>query len=267
MTYRDNVEQAALALKRGEDANWELARLTHESTRTGAKDRERATMAQWCADVSVTAARGFSEWTGEQYKRCWVYRLEHERANGTLSLTWMEVYDAVRPGQSAGTTMQERFAKQSAQTVVAHGTPEVKRAAFQQLARDPDVIEEAAMLGTPTSRAVSDLYTKTERVREEWTERETASDPISKRLDEVGAALDLEAACNRFARDLVAMSERFAREINEALPRTGPAREEHLYWVRQALERARSVLNELESYAETGRTDLDAFLEGVLGGR
>lgn len=33
MGYQDQVAAAAAALKRGEDANWELARLTYENTR------------------------------------------------------------------------------------------------------------------------------------------------------------------------------------------------------------------------------------------
>ncbi len=138
---------------------------------------------------------------------------------------------------------------------------ETKRAALQQLARDPDVIEEAAKYGTPTSRAVAELHVETERVRKQWREQQTESDPIAKRLDQVGAALDVETICSRYARE----TDRFAREIAEALTRTGTVGERHLYWVRQAIERAESQLAQVKTYAETGRTDLDAFLQDVLG--
>lgn len=261
MTYRESVEQAALALKRGEDANWDLARLTFENTleRGVAARAICVSMEQWCADVRAASGRRFSARTGARYRQIWQISISRGATNDS---SWSDIYNEVQ-----GQTPDEGFARQHGNTLVRHGTPEAKRETFQQLASDPDVIQEAAMVGTPTSRAVSDLYTKTERVREEHREREIETDPISKRLDQVGAALDLESTCNRFARDLMQLSERFAREINAALPRTGAAREEHLYWVRQAIGRAKSVLDELESYAETGRTDLDAFLEGVLGGR
>jgi hypothetical protein len=265
MTYRDNVEQAATALKRGEDANWELARLTFESTFTPGNvslQPERRSMVDWCTDVRAASGRPFSHGTGTRYKAIW-------RKYGALPLSgrpeWLSASDEYSGHVDEPIT--ERLAKQHGEVLIRHGSADVKREAFQQLASDPDVIDEAAVLGTPTSRAVSELYTKTERVRAEHRERAIEADPISKELDEIGAAIDLEAACNRFARDLETMSERFVREINEALPRAGEGREQHLYWIRQAIARSRAVLDELEGYAETGRSDLDTFLSDVLGGR
>lgn len=260
MTYRENVELAAEAVNRGEDANWVLSRLTFESTRDrdGANGQGRVSMEQWADDVGDASGRRLSVAYLKDFKSAW-------RRYGGVPVhdrpLWLDVMREIH-----GTT-REGQRDIDAVSMTRRASPDAKREVFQQLARDPDVIQDAAMLGTPTSKAVSDLYTRTERVREEFRERETEADPVAKRLDQVGAALDLEAACNRFARELVRLSEQFAREINDALPRTGPAREEHLYWVRQAIERARSVLNDLEGYAETGRTDLDAFLQEVLGGR
>ena len=82
MAYRDNVDLAATALARGEDANWELARLTFENTWNQGEPRstDRVPMAQWCADVIDQApGRRFSEVTGLRYKRLW-------RRWGTLSI-------------------------------------------------------------------------------------------------------------------------------------------------------------------------------------
>lgn len=264
MSYRDNVNNAAAALQRGEEANWDLARLTFESTYDSgdySAQTERVPMAQWCADVEAASGRRFSVGSGRRYKTLW-------RQYGPLSPgergSWIEAFSAVSGhGDEA---ISERMAGYVGNRLEV-APAEKKRELFQQLARDPEVVAEAAVLGTPTSRAVAELHTRTERVREEHREREVSGDPIAERIEQVGAALDLEAACTRYARDLLTLSERFAREINDALPRTGAAREEHLYWVRQAIGRARSVLDGLEGYAETGRTDLDVFLQDVLGGR
>jgi len=145
-------------------------------------------------------------------------------------------------------------------------TPESKRAAFADLATDPDVVTEAARFGSPISRVIGELERQRDTLRKEAQERETQGSPVLRRIDQMVAAIDVEEACRRFATELTTMTERFAREIDGALPRTGPAREQPLFWVRHSLTQARAALDRLEKYAESGTNDLDAFLSEVLRG-
>lgn len=145
-------------------------------------------------------------------------------------------------------------------------TPEAKQATFVELAADPVIVTEAARFGSPTSQALGTLESRKDSLRQEDRERETQSDPVLRRIDQMDASLDVEAACRRFAQDLATMTERFARDIDKALPRTGPAREQPLVWIRRSIEQARASLDALEGFTETGESDIDTFLGEVLGG-
>src|SRR5215204_2741044 len=74
MSYEEAVASAAAALTRGEDANWELARLTHENTIKGGGRQTSdglVSMARWCGDVRQVSGRKFSLRTGGLYKAVW----------------------------------------------------------------------------------------------------------------------------------------------------------------------------------------------------
>lgn len=277
MAYRENVELAAAALARGDEANWELARLTAENT-YGPGDVEsqveRVSIDRWCADVE-TAVPGrknrFSDRTARNYRRIWE---SYGRQSPADRPGWTEAYYAVT--NSSTVDARHRRALSEARnrnpeikgemlTMIAADpavAPEDKRAAFAALASDPAVIEQAAVLGTPTSQVVTRLTHQAHVVREQRREQEHAADPIARNLERQRAVLDLEASCNQFAQDCV----RFAREITDILPSSGEASADDLEWIGRAIERGRSALDQLEGYISTGRTDLDAFLEGVLKG-
>ena len=68
----------------------------------------------------------------------------------------------------------------------------------------------------------------------------------------------VDIVVRRLTTELDRATERFIRDIDEALRRARPVR--HLYWVRQAVARGHAALNEVESYAGPGRSDLDTFL-------
>ena len=114
-------------------------------------------------------------------------------------------------------------------------TPEMKRAAFQHLAADADVLSDAATFGSPTHQAIAEFNRQrdlaSKREQQHAYEQAKKTDPIVRQLDETGAALDIEGICLKFERDC----DRFAREISEVLPRVGGTGEEHLYWVRYTL--------------------------------
>jgi Family of unknown function (DUF6192) len=277
MAYRENVELAAAALIRGEDANWELARLTYENTYDAGdieSQSDRVTMRQWCKDVEAAVPGRkdrFSSGNGLLYKRIWRAYGHYDRNDRP---TWTDAAYAVRneSASQAGTRRalsEARNARpelkgQMLTTIASDAAvaPEDKRAAFAALAADPAIVEQAAVVGTAISQAVTRLTHQAKVTREQRHERETEADPIARKMEQQRALLDLEAACNQFAQDCV----RFAREITDILPASGEASADELEWIRRAIERGRSALDQLEGYVSTGRTDLDAFLTEVLKG-
>jgi hypothetical protein len=142
-------------------------------------------------------------------------------------------------------------------------TPESKRAAFADLANDPEIIQEAARMTTPTAQAVGNLLAGAHKIREQQREQQIESDPVSKRIDQNIAALDVEAACRQFAAD----TEKFVESIVSLTPRLGQAGEDDRYWITLSVERARASLDRLEVFTTTGKSDLDGFLEETLSKR
>lgn len=136
--YADQVAAAAAALTRGEDANWELARLTFENTRAHGHGEQpgRVTMEQWCADVSTSSHRRFGKATGHTYKRIW------ERFGDValhLRPSWTEALYEVRPGSSP----EQRHEREGAR-YVRDATPERKVEIARELLSQPEVAEQIA---------------------------------------------------------------------------------------------------------------------------
>lgn len=139
----ERVAQAARALVRGEDANWELARLTCESTYNGrrgiAGSDPRVSIDEWAEAIRAASGRNFAASTAKIYKRVW------ERFGGHYSdhqMSWSDAYYEIR-----GTTLEESFApfaNQDARKVAANVErlkPEVKRELVERLIEDPEVEE------------------------------------------------------------------------------------------------------------------------------
>jgi len=211
-------------------------------------------MAQWCADIRDGTGKRFSQPTGARYKKLW-------RRWGSLSVTDRPSFaEAVE--QDVGKTLGEVQEAASVRYVTIDAAPETRREVFRQLAADSAVVEEASEVGSPVSRAISGLEHRAERVREERRERMAAADPVMRHHEQESAIADLMGVCDRYARD----SERVAKEIGDLLRRGGPITEDRLFWVRQAADRLRAVLDVLDGYAAAGKSDLDTFLGDVLSG-
>lgn len=268
--YMTRVDLAALAVRRGDDANWELARLTDENTLDGPADQPgRVSMERWCQDVRAAAGRRFSPTTGTIYKR--IHRAHADLAPAERP-AWTEAYYAATTGSKEDN--DERRALSEARNARpeikaqmirelagdAQVPSEAQQAAFQTLAARPAVAEEVANFGSATSRAVVDLNQRAHEARVERRERREQADPVARQFAEQRAVLDLQSACARFTGDI----ERFAREVAEIMPRTGLAGADELFWIREVMERSRSVLAQVERYVETGRSDIDTFLAEVL---
>lgn len=272
MTYRDNVEHAAAALERGEDANWELARLTFENTYEAGRvstQTDRVSMADWCADVRVTSGRKFSDDSGVLYKRIW--RRYGPYVGTDHAVSWSDAYEACKPEREPTAPTVEATAEPDPQDPARYrplrdqidvASDEAKRYAFRRLAQEPAVIQEAADIGSPVSRAVTGLEQKADSIREQRLEQAVQADPVAVRLEQQSAAVDVMGECNRVRRDL----RRFAEAIEELLPKVGKISEGDLFWIREALSDAHATLDRLSRLVDTGQTDLDTFLDSVLTG-
>jgi hypothetical protein len=135
MEYRDRVKAAAAALATGEDAQWQLAQLTYEST-IGHGERpsaDKVTMAQWCADVTADSPLlRFGTSPGGHYRRAW------ERFGETVDRpSFSDAYWEVRNGGNK----QAEFESLHVRNAV-NGSATVRRDTLRQLAADPEVRDE-----------------------------------------------------------------------------------------------------------------------------
>jgi hypothetical protein len=258
MTYQQAVEQAAAALTRGEDANWELARLTWENTQTRHKESDRATMAQWCEAIREASGRKFSEPTGKVYRAIWQ---EYGQEPIYTRPLWVDAYYAVN--KSTGKTYEEAretIERKAIERITEIATPEQKREVAAQLLSDPEVAD--AVIEQPeTRRAVYESLQRQEQRTEARHNTIRASDPVSNRLDREGALIDLEKLLRTFAdqtRTLVAA-------IGDLPERSEGAMSPHLF-LRQSFVAAEDALGSVRTLLETGTNDLDSFLKNVLSG-
>lgn len=184
MTYQDAVVAAATALQRGEDANWELARLTFENTRARVGDHSLGVpMQQWCNDVRAASGRKFSLTTGQLYKAMW-HRFRSESARPS----WMEALDLLRPGNSA---KLEQMRNADAVKHLMDAEPEQKRDVVRNLINDPAIRPAAiAALAADDSghQEVFSAYLE-RRDREDRKERLRDPEPEPQAGDVYGEAL------------------------------------------------------------------------------
>lgn len=254
MGYQDAVAQAADALKRGEDANWELARLTFENTITGRGYRDqpgKVTMEQWCADVRDRSGRKFSPGSGERYKRIWQRYGDLPSQQKELP-AWVDAYyedEAYVP---------QPFMEASAQRVASSASPEIKRDLAAKLMADP-IVADAVISQPEPRRAVYEALNRREQTAEQRRERMTDADPVSSELRGLNALLDLSQIIERFVGDFSRVFQQAAQlpESDAFASRT---------FLTLQLERLQECTDRLRSYLETGKTDIDAFLDSVLKG-
>lgn len=257
MTYTQAVEQAAAALVRGEDANWELARLTWENT-IGAGDVRtalqsgRVRMETWCADVQASAGRRFGTVTGWRYKQVWA---EHGLSDRIERLSWDEAYQPTK-----GIPRQEQVTPADTERFIEFATPERKQEVAAKLLSDPEVAD--AIIAQPeTRRAVYESLNRQEQRAEVKRETIRASDPIVQRIDKETALLALEQLLRKFAEDARAL----VADIGTLPARSDGAIAPHLF-LKQSFVAAEDALGGVRTLLETGTNDLDNFLSSVLKG-
>ena len=134
--YKDQVRAAAAALKRGEDANWELAKLTYQAC--GAPPgRGRANVTgvstkAWAGDVAAESGRPFSNFTAAVYREVW-----HRFGMNSQGYSWSEAYAEIRGG-----TVGERMVEADFKRAIANASVEQKREALTTLANEHEVLDD-----------------------------------------------------------------------------------------------------------------------------
>lgn len=163
--YQKQVRAAAAALKRGEDSNWDLARLTFEvcgPPGRGGHVAKPITLAQWAKDVAVESGRRFSATTASYYRDIWT-RFESQYHQGDIDFT--NAYAQIRGG-----SVGERMVEHDFKRAMTNASAEQKREAFATLAREPEVLADL-----PTSTEVFSQIVRDNpaAVQEAWKDTQT----------------------------------------------------------------------------------------------
>ena len=268
--YAHAVQEAATAVQIGEAANWKLAQLTYENTRTGAGRKEqpgKVPMAQWCKDVQAHSGRRFSVRTGKLYKAAWEWRMNS--ADSAQFPSFMEVLAEISPsthGEKPAAKLKRAtpvpppnspraaLARERATTAISRLDPAGKTAIFDQLLTDRDV-------DTEVSRQQIDRKARQDRLRKEHIE----NDPLRRTLDALEGMNTLERYLDRFIRDAATVLPRIDPDTYRAKAQSGD-KGGSIYFLRSRCAGVRRVIEQIEGWLETGVVggDIDAFFQRVL---
>jgi hypothetical protein len=257
--YLTRVRTAARALSLGEQANWELAQQTYETT----FEPRTVTLEKWCADVREVAGRPFSIGTGRLFRKVWQARLALTAAGEPVP-SFSDLQREVSPSSHDPEVVHAR----QAASYLQKGTPEQKASAVATLLDDPDVRRKIADLKEPVSQAFGNaslardqaLLVQHREARERMAERE-AADPVSRQIDAADALNDLEEAMDAFVHRVAAAIPRVT-----GLPDPATDPWARAVFLRQLVARSRGALEQIESLLNTGTPtgEIDHFLRDVL---
>jgi len=260
-TYDDAVAKAARALKTGEDANWLLARLTHDNTSGEPGPRKKSAVAlvsaaQWATDIRRASGRAFGTTSARLYRRIWV---AHGTAYQAGQIDWATAYEQTR-GESA----DERMGDFNLTRGLEHATVEARREAFVNLAQDEEVLADKPTVQR-VDRHVRPIANLAEAERRELehkalddlNEQLITEDPAFKSLDQTGALLDLSRGLRHFYKEVSPLIAR--------LPKNETPGEGHMF-LRFEYDRAEGLMHAIKAFLDHGQTDLDAFISETLKG-
>lgn len=260
MNYTQAVEQAAAALVRGEDANWELARLTWENTFAAGDIRaqaDRVSMDSWCRAIREIAGRQFTESTGKVYKAVWAkFQSLDPRDRPHFSEALRSLDNESRDWDMRKTRVQERFVE----SIDTLATPEQKREVATRLMQDP-AIADAVIEQPAVRRAVYESLNRQEAKVEARHNAIRAADPVGQQFDRSGALLDLEKLLRTFAEQARALVAAIG-----PLPEHDDETGARLVFIRQSFVAADDALDSVRTLLSTGKSDIDSFLADVLKG-
>ena len=280
-SYEQAVEQAADALKKGEQANWDLARYTYENTigngevGRGQQSRDgRVSMAAWCRDIRAASGRRFSDFTGGVYRRAWERRQEGLARGQDLS--WAEAYESARGDNDNDDLLagrQERLADKYADDVLKRGTPASKTRVLDGLSTDQDIdpqqkiaaaaqllaapdVQQHLAVGGKTIGKLNGVYDALSTAEERAKDVREAQLPPSLR----------ESAAKGYSRmlDLSGVLDRAAKDIKAAVKDLPPIRADEQFWLADSIQRVEEALEEVRAYHRGEPSPLDAFLKDTL---
>ncbi len=149
-------------------------------------------------------------------------------------------------------------------TFIERASPEVKRVIVQHLVEDPDVRDDWQTRAR-VQRAIHDGDQRQEQRAREGVER----DPVERKIDSWRASIRLSQTISELSRDIgrgtAAIEDALRRDPSDLmsdinmLPQLLPDLEARYAQLGENIARLRSFL-------DTGRTDIDAFLDDVLKG-
>lgn len=223
--YKDQVRAAAAALQRGEDANWELAQLTHEVCGPPGhrgRDKTYTSLEVWAKDVRDRSGRRFATITASYYRSIWNKFGIH---SGVIQISWTEAYNDIRGVESMDANMVSTNFKRA----IAHASPEQKREVFTTLAREPEVLNEALQ----DDRTRWDIQSVSRQIAVEKYP-EAILHPV--RLEPHDSTLDRRIFFAQLA-DKVDVWARELTQVREFLEWSGDVDQLRRWATRQALER------------------------------
>jgi hypothetical protein len=286
--YEGQVAAAALALKTGEAANWHLAELTFEAcgpAMNGKVAPGKESLGEWAKDVRELSGRRFSEATAGFYRKVWE---THGTSYLDRRLSWPEAWNDIigrTPDKLAEGKVQS--GDYHLATGLNRASPEAKQKALGTLLSEPEAAPAIARaMQDPEIRSAVLLATAdedtAERMRRHFDPQELAIRRAAGRQTPdaggVADALDDMAAWTRLSEaveHLIAAYELFVGRVDRILPEihargvppTGLFLRDSLNRLPAAAMEMFDRLDRVKNLAETGQTDLDAFLGEVLKGK
>jgi hypothetical protein len=174
-------------------------------------------------------------------------------------LPWLEDACAIpeRTAQAYMRLARNREELKSATVAVLGVRDALALLAEAKTATDPDVVD-GVIADREGRRAVYEALSRREQTAETRRERMIDADPIASELRSMNALLDLSQAMDRYLRDGSAAMQHAAQLPAE------DAFANRTFLMLQ-LDRVDEFSRRVRSYLETGKTDLDTFLDSVLG--
>jgi hypothetical protein len=242
MSYKQEVEAAAAALKRGEEADFELAERTYNNTTPDGS----VSLTQWCADVQAKSGRSFGTTPGKYYRRAWGLYLAAEQAIGRT---------AARKRTFKG---EGGYYWEARDSSPSQERDEIRVREAVRVLRDPEASKDPRI-----SQALEEKYQREDAERTQRRQRMHDEDSNLQRLDQWEAAIQVDELVGILIESLDKWHDQWLNAFTRAGQlSTGPGGRAILDAViKEAHERLNRTADDLDrtsSWNETGETDIDA---------
>jgi len=238
--------------KRTQEVRWKQAEIVYLLTPGQGQSPQPG---QYTLD-QLAVETGYSARTLGVWRRMWAERQTKDTDSVSLP-DWTKAY---AEADNAGVSVRERWAQHDIDRLAQTATPTQKAQIITQLAADPDVQVAVSMHG-PARAAINKLVLLGRGADSVHRDVEYARDPVSQQLDAQRALLELNGIIRRFNNDV----ERLLPYLR-GLPKEGADPTVTRTFLEDNVAMLVAHTMALQSYLETGATDLDRFLTAVLKG-